>query len=252
MSQTRHDLMATSSQDRAPGSHIERHRHPMHQIVYPSTGAVSVTTPAGTWITPASRAIWIPAGHWHRHSFHGRTRFHCVAFDPTAHTDQPTEPAVVTVSPLVRELLIECSSAVDTDDERHRRMLTVLADQLEHTDEVPLRVPAPSDRRLRAACAAVEHHLDTPMTLADVGRHVGLGERTLSRLFRDDIGMTYPQWRNHIRLLHALRLLAEDELGVTSIAYRCGWSSPSAFIDTYRQMFGDTPGNRMRRHRAGD
>ena len=66
----------TSAQSLPPGARIRRHRHLLDQIVYPSSGAVSVTTPAGTWITPANRAIWIPAGVWHEHRFHGHTQFH--------------------------------------------------------------------------------------------------------------------------------------------------------------------------------
>ena len=80
MSEISYRGLVTSSQALPPGARIERHRHPLHQIVYPSSGAVSVTTPAGTWITPANRAIWIPAGCWHEYEFHGTHSFtasHC-------------------------------------------------------------------------------------------------------------------------------------------------------------------------------
>ncbi|WP_031742508.1 helix-turn-helix domain-containing protein, partial [Mycobacterium tuberculosis] len=53
--------------------------------------------------------------------------------------------------------------------------------------------------------------------------------------------MTFPQWRTQLRLQHALVLLAERH-DVTSVASECGWATPSAFIDTYRQAFGHTPG----------
>lgn len=53
--------------------------------------------------------------------------------------------------------------------------------------------------------------------------------------------MTFPQWRTQLRLYHALRMLADD-LPVTTVAHRCGWSSTSAFIDVFRRAFGYTPG----------
>ncbi|WP_329543551.1 helix-turn-helix domain-containing protein [Streptomyces sp. NBC_01356] len=42
-------------------------------------------------------------------------------------------------------------------------------------------------------------------------RCIGVSERTLARLFRTEFGMTYPQWRTSIRVLHAMVLLAKSE-----------------------------------------
>jgi AraC-like DNA-binding protein len=235
MSEIRHSAMATSSQSLRPGAQIERHRHPLHQIVYPSRGAVSVTTTAGMWITPPNRAIWIPAGHWHEHRFHGQTQFHTVALDPQRYSRGPAAPAVLAVSPLMRELIIACSQTEATDTDEHQRMLAVLHDQLQATSsQEPLWIPIPVDTRLRQACAMVADNLATPLTLQQISRRVGASQRTLSRLYRDELAMTYPQWRTQLRLHHALLLLAEHH-DVTT---------PSAFIDTYRRALGHTPGRR--------
>ncbi|GBE64097.1 AraC family transcriptional regulator [Mycobacterium sp. MFM001] len=242
MSEISHQGLVTSSQTLPPGARIERHRHPQHQIVYPSSGAVSVTTPAGTWITPANRAIWIPAGCWHEHKFHGHTHFHGVALDPRRYRRGPDTPTVLAVSPLMRELIIACSQADSTDTDEHHRMLAVLHDQLQTTSiREPLWIPTPVDHRLRQACALITASLREPLTLRQIGDRVGVGQRTLSRLFRDELAMTFPQWRTQVRLHHALMLLAEHE-NVTSVALQCGWATPSAFIDTYRRAFGHTPG----------
>jgi AraC-like DNA-binding protein len=244
MSETRHNAMATSSQSRRPGEHIESHRHPQHQIVYPSRGAVSVTTPAGTWITPSNRAIWIPAGQWHQHQFHGHTQFHCVALDPQRYRRGPATPAVLAVTPLMRELIITCSQTNATDTAEHQRILAVLHDQIQATNsQDPLWLPTPADDRLRQACALVADHLATPLTLQQIGKRLAISQRTLSRLFRDELAMTYPQWRTQLRLHHALLLLAEHH-DVTTVAHQCGWATPSAFIDTYRRALGHTPGQR--------
>jgi AraC-like DNA-binding protein len=242
MSEFSHHGPATSSQTLPPGAQIERHRHPLHQIVYPSSGAVSVTTPAGTWITPANRAIWIPAGCWHEHKFHGTTQFHGVALDAGRYRRGPVAPAVLAVNPLMRELIIACSQTDGTDTAEHHRMLAVLHDQLQATGVgEPLWIPTPVDSRLRRACAVIADNLRESLTLQQIGDRVGVGQRTLSRLFSDELSMTFPQWRTQVRLRHALVLLAERR-DVTSVAAECGWATPSAFIDTYRRAFGHTPG----------
>jgi methylphosphotriester-DNA--protein-cysteine methyltransferase len=88
---------------------------------------------------------------------------------------------------------------------------------------------------------AVDRSTSTSTGPRTGGVAVGASERTLSRLFRQEAGMTFPQWRTQFRLQHALVLLA-DRTPVTTTALACGWSNPSAFIETFRRAFGATPG----------
>jgi AraC-like DNA-binding protein len=127
------------------------------------------------------------------------------------------------------------------DTAPRRRMFEVLHDELRLSEPQPLHVPMPTTPLLRAVCEILQAHPEDSRTLTQLGRQVGASERTLSRLFRKDVGMTFPQWRTQLRLHHALVLLA-DRTPVTTVAHRCGWSSSSAFIDVFRRTFGQTPG----------
>jgi AraC-like DNA-binding protein len=98
------------------------------------------------------------------------------------------------------------------------------------------------DPRLTEACALVRGNLDRRITLADLAVQVGAGESTLSRLFRHELGMTYPQWRTNVRLLNAAVLLS-DGAPVTETAHQCGWKTTSSFIDAFRRAMGQTPGS---------
>ena len=230
--------------DRHPGGHrIARHHHLTHQIVYASSGLVEVTTQAGTWVAPPDRAIWIPALAWHEHRFYGNTEFNCVSIEPSARPFADDAPVVVAVTGLVRELIVEGSRTSDPTCPAQQRLRLVLLDQLRRTDETALSLRTPSDDRLVHACAIVTADLTRNHSLADLGRTVGASERTLSRLLRDELELTYPQWRTSVRLHRALILLAEGA-GVTEVAHRCGWATPSAFIDAYRRVLGHTPGSR--------
>jgi transcriptional regulator GlxA family with amidase domain len=120
-------------------------------------------------------------------------------------------------------------------------MERVALDQLRRVDQLPARLPALADDRLRAIAALLRANPAEPRTLAELGPMVGASERTLSRLFRQEAGMSFPQWRTQLRLQHALVLLAEGT-PVTSAALACGWSNPSAFIEAFRRAFGATPG----------
>jgi quercetin dioxygenase-like cupin family protein len=66
----------TNSRILGPGQSIDAHRHDDHQIVYAGSGVVAVTTEAGTWFAPGTRALWIPAGCAHAHRAYGQTDLH--------------------------------------------------------------------------------------------------------------------------------------------------------------------------------
>lgn len=236
----------TRAQRLTAGDRIDAHRHDDHQIVYAGAGVVAVTTDAGTWFAPGTRAIWVPAGTVHAHRAHGRLDLHLVGLPAADNPLGLDHPAVLAVSPLLRELIRAYTRDPDDDGPERRRLRAVLRDQLRLSPQQPLRLPTPADPRLAAVCALVHADPADVRTLAELGAATGVGERTLSRLFRREFGMTFPQWRTQSRLYHALRMLA-DGLPVTSVAHRCGWSSASAFIDVFRRSFGYTPGSHHRR-----
>jgi transcriptional regulator GlxA family with amidase domain len=78
----------------------------------------------------------------------------------------------------------------------------------------PLRLPEPSDRRLSVVTEWLHAHPHDSSSLSELGRRVGSSERTLSRLFRDELGMSFNQWRTLLRVQHALIYLEDDPFAV--------------------------------------
>jgi AraC-like DNA-binding protein len=230
----------------AAGERIDAHRHDDHQIVYAGSGVLAVTTDAGTWFAPGTRAIWIPAGTVHAHRAHGDTDLRLLGLPASVNPLGLTAPTVLAVDPLLRELILAYTGDPAGTGPERRRLRAVLLDRLRASPERAVHLPAAADPRLAAVCALLHEDPADGRTLAALGARVGVGERTLSRLFRAEFGMTFPQWRTQLRLYHALRLLAEGAT-VTAVAHRCGWSSTSAFIDVFRRAFGRTPGAHHRR-----
>lgn len=255
MTEIRHASVApTRTQWLAPGAAIDAHRHDDHQIVYAGRGVLAVTTSTGLWIAPATRAIWIPAGTVHAHQAHGELELHLVGLPANENPLGLAEPAVLTVGPLLRELLLahtnghthtRTHSSHDDSPER-ARLRAVLLDQLRVSPQQPVHLPTPNSPQLKAVCEILRANPADNRTLPALGRQVGASDRTLSRLFKADLGMSFPQWRTQLRLYRALVLLAEHT-PVTTVAHRCGWSSASAFIDVFRRSFGHTPGAHLPR-----
>ncbi|GAA1574065.1 MULTISPECIES: AraC family transcriptional regulator [Kribbella] len=242
MPETRQRPATTGHRPIQAGGGIDPHWHDRHQIVYAGHGVLAVTTSTGTWVAPATTAIWIPARTVHQHRAYGETTLHTIALD-----ENPlalTTPTALSVTPLLRELILTYTSDEERGESVERvRLRGVLLDQLRASDQRPTYLPAGQDPRLMSICELLQEDPADGRTLVELGRVVGASERTLSRLCKGELGMTFPQWRVQLRLQRALIRLAEGR-SVTQVAHETGWASTSAFIDSFRRAFGHTPGSR--------
>jgi AraC-like DNA-binding protein len=241
MSATRHELPALIRRPLEAAERIEWHYHDGSQLIYPGRGVLQVFTAAGSWIVPPLRGVWIPAGVAHSHRARGRTDLLSVAFDATVDPFGDGDPVVVEVSALLREAILVLTDAAPPPPPTRRLLLRLVLDQLRRVEILPMELPHPRDDRLLAIARRLSEDPADARTLAQLGREVGAGERTLSRLFRAETGMSFPQWRTQLRLQHAQLLLAGGE-SVTGTAHTCGYRSTSAFIEAFRNAFGSTPG----------
>jgi AraC-like DNA-binding protein len=225
--------------------------HPRGHLVYAARGVLSVHTARGTSIVPANRVGWTPAGSGHSHRAHGETDMRIVFLPASLARLMPDRPAVFVVSGLAREVLLALTgSGRDTDGPASTRLRRVLVDELHEAREQPLHLPEPRDDRLRAVARMLYDHPGDNRALADLGRAIGAGSRTLSRLLHDELGMTFYEWRTQLRIAHALVLLADGH-DTTRVAHACGWANPSGFIAAFAAVVGTTPG-RYRSTRSGD
>lgn len=206
---------------------------------------LALTTERGRWVVSRERSVWVPTGLWHEHRFYGSTSFHTLGFAVGEPPLLSQEPTILAVSDLARALIIAAADPQLPGPEA-RRIRAVLVDQLRRSKVEPLIVLSARDDRLAAACALVEYDLSQPRNIDWLARRTQTSQRTLARLFRSEFGTTYPQWRNSMRLFHAMTLLSTGAT-VTQTALACGWATPSAFIDTFTRALGQTPGS-YRKH----
>jgi AraC-like DNA-binding protein len=228
------------------GGTSSAHAHPRGHLVYAARGVLSVHTERGTSIVPANRVAWTPAGFTHYHRAHGDTDMRIEFLPPALARLAPDRPAVFAASALARELLLALTGPRHHDRAARARLRRVLVDELHEAHEQPLHLPEPRDDRLRALARLLYEDPAASTPLADLGRSVGASPRTLSRLLRGELGMTFYEWRTQLRVHHALVLLADGH-DATRVAHACGWSNPSGFIAAFTGVVGMTPG----RYRAG-
>ncbi|MFJ1461168.1 helix-turn-helix transcriptional regulator [Nocardia sp. N2S4-5] len=122
-------------------------------------------------------------------------------------------------------------------------------DELHEAREQPLHLPQPRDDRLRAVAGLLYDNPADNSSLTELGRSVGASARTLSRLFHNELGLTFYEWRTQLRVYHALVLLADGH-DTTYVSHACGWANPSSFITAFTALVGTTPGRYRTGHRT--
>jgi len=231
----------------ASGYSIEPHAHPWHQLLYATSGAMTVYTPRSSWMIPTGRAVFIPARSVHSIRMWGMVQMRTLFFAPTLTGFEIDKCSVVGIGPLLRELILRAVEAMGLDcrDAHDSRLIGLIEDEvrsaLAAAAESPLALPMPCDERALSIAHGILMQPVDDTAIDDLARRHGLARRTLERRFRGETGMSFGMWRQKARLLDSIRLLAEGK-SVTDAALECGYSSVSAFIAAFKSTFGYTPG----------
>ena len=224
------------------GTRLDLHRHEWPQLVYAARGVMTVEVDDGSWVVPAHRAVWVPALAAHTIEMTGAVAMRTLYLAPELQHGLPDRCETVEVSPLLRELILEVvrRGMLHRELPEESRLIGVLLDQLARIEAAPLRLPLPRHPRLQSILSRLRTTPFEEFTLDGLAREAGMSARTLERFFAD-IDLTFAQWRQRRRILHALRLLAGDA-PVTQVALAVGYQSPSAFIAAFKRELGVTPG----------
>ena len=230
------------------------HRHRKAQLLYVISGVITVEAKGGIWTVPPHCAIWIPSGIPHVARSAGHITVGSLYVDPALAGSLRDDCGILFVQPLLRELLLRFVSGPSLypqGDTREERLVSVLLDELQAAPLEPLHLPMPTDRRLRRLVDTLVEDPSVRFTIEEWGARVGASNRTLTRLFQRETGMSFVQWRQQLHVGLALQRLAAGQ-SVTNIAFDLGYESPSAFIAMFRRMLGTTPARYFTEAAEGD
>lgn len=261
MSQTRQDAVfdrpwgnrsqiSTLTHDYPAGHVIRLHFHDRDQLVYASRGVMTVRTGDGAWVVPTHRAVWIPALVPHTIRMSGLVAMRTLYFKKRFVTTLPRTCCVVNVSSLLKELILHSCrfGTLKSSIRRERHLMDLIRDHLEEIETVPLKLPNVSDPRALRVAETLISNPSNFQTLTHLCKSAGASRRTVERLFLEETGMTFGKWRQQLRIMQALRFLAEGAT-VTHVALEAGYSTPSAFIAVFRRVLGTTPTSYFRTDR---
>lgn len=213
---------------------------PFGMVLFASAGMLSAATSNGLWALAPHRGLWVPEGlsltlHFRRGVTVGALPIRDVGA-------LPASPRMVEMTPLLRELILE-AIRIGRHPGPNAEVTWInhlLSSRICAAPEQPNRIRAPSDSRLARICDAIISDPSDNRPIDYWADKMAMSRRTLTRRFREEIGMSFSMWRQQVRLQEALVRL---EMGqpITTIALDVGYECPTSFSTVFRQTFGAPP-----------
>jgi AraC-like DNA-binding protein len=215
------------------------HSHRKGQLVFALAGGVTSSVRSGLWMVPPHCGVWIPGGMRHSNLATANARLFFVYIEPEL-IALPDRCCTLSISPLLREVIIELSDQVADDDEKKDLLTRVLLRELPHMAVQQLHLPLSAEPRLKRIAARLAEDPSDRSTLAEWAKCVALSESSLARLVAKETGLTFGRWRQQLHLIVAVRELASGA-SVQQVSADLGYESVTAFITMFKKALGKPP-----------
>lgn len=227
---------------------ILEHTHKKGQFLYTEGGVVYLNTSERSYFLPARHYIWIPAGV--THSIHPNSPEVLMRnlYFPIKENDDEFfgKIGIYPANDLLIHLMLftnRWNGDIEPDDETRYSIayaFKMLLPELSR-NVLPLALPYPEEPRLTRIVRYMDKHVAENMGFKRLAKHFGISERSLARLFKKELKMSFIQYYTIMRMLKALKLLLEDKLSINEVASRVGYNSLPTFSNTFTKVVGVRP-----------
>lgn len=212
------------------------------QLLYAPSGCMTVTTSDRQFVLPPFRMLWIPAHEVHRVNFRNMVAYRSVYFDNRyAEKLMSASLRVLHVNPLLKEMIERiCFWEWAAMNPAQENILKVFWDEMGKAPEEELELRMPVDRRFRRIVEEWTTRESMPPMLKRLAEDTGAVEKTITRIFKKETGLSYQEWRQQWRLQRSIELLVEGD-SIGEVSHALDFSSDSAFIEFFKKHTGSTP-----------
>jgi transcriptional regulator GlxA family with amidase domain len=153
----------------------------------------------------------------------------------------PFGPAVKEIVQHLKAEIADWNDSRTALDRKASLRILVCASILEAAREVARR---PVEQPNEIVAAAVEYlrvHLDEPLSVAALTKHLGFSRARVFDLFTSETGLAPHHYLIRLRLEKATELLRNTRLSITEIAFATGFASGQHLSRVFRTYRGETP-----------
>ncbi len=222
------------------------HRFDRHYLLYAVAGSMRLQAAGRCWSLPPARAAWIAAGAPITVTLDRAVDVCSLLFSPSDFAAPATGLTVFDMQPLLREVIRDLRTFgpdTETIPADARQLFDVAAMLAHRYAATPSRawMPLPRTDAVHRALLVTETGLAAGQSFDAIANQVGLTPRTLARRFADELGMTWRQTQQRLRMIGAIEGLAVPGRPVTDIAHAVGYASSSAFNAAFHAFMGLSP-----------
>ncbi|MBZ3680240.1 helix-turn-helix transcriptional regulator [Providencia rettgeri] len=236
------ELVAFRHEQTAALTEYKSHSHPFGQMLYVVCGIMEMEVAGQHYLAPPEFFIWIPANISHASFNKESVKFRIIDFAHEYNQVLAQRPCVIKLSPIFQSIMTDMyqRGIVQPETAQDLRLAHVLIDQFPLSSCQDTYLPVSKDKFLAPILLELQSDPADNTTLAQWAKRYYTSERTLSRRCQQELGMSFSEWRQRLRYLHAVAGLEKGK-SVHEVALDVGYSSASAFIAMFQQISGVTP-----------
>jgi AraC-like DNA-binding protein len=223
---------------------LAMHSHSKHQLTYIEGGVAYLKTKDNSYFLPARHYVWIPAGMEHFIEIKTSITMMRNIYIPdrilSTH-DFYSKMGIYPVSNLVLEMILfteKWSENIFEKEKSKYQYIKTLGSVVAEVNRTPLGVVLPTTTNLRLSPILRHIHLyvEQPLLLKEVAKLFGFSSRSLSRLFRANLDISFLQYVKLTRIILSMEKLLQTEMSISEIAYASGYNSLATFSNTFYKL----------------
>ena len=242
-----------------PMTRFDMHSHVYKgQLTYVQGGVAYIFIGGGkegqTYVIPARHFIWVPAGVQHyiqsRSEDAAIRTLYLPAQGDVNHLFY-NKVGIYPINTLIYEMLLyteKWRGVLEPGEQGFSFVMSlkdIIPDQANKT--LPIILPTSRHPRLQPVIQYMRSNIAQPLSLSGVGKEFGISDRSLARLFKSHLDLSFLQFLKQMRLVVAVEMILQTDMSLSEIAYAIGYGSLAAFSSTFYQVCGMRPSEFERR-----
>ncbi len=227
---------------------VFNHRHDKTQFLYTEGGMVYVTVARKTYFLPSRHFMLIPAKTAHSIKMSSEKVIMRNIYFPVQKRENRfyRKTAIYPANDLVLNLLVYLKKFEGDIPVSNVSEMTVAKSfkyllSLSEGQEIHLSLPYPKSKILMDITEYMNRNQELGVTLRSISEKFGCSSRSITRMFRSDVSMSFIEYFTILRILKSIDLLIGSNFSIKEICSKVGYNSVPTFSTMFLKIMGMRP-----------
>jgi AraC-like DNA-binding protein len=230
------------------------HTHSKAQLLYAEDGITRLYTAKGSFLLPARHCAWIPSQMVHAVTSSSPQLFLRTLYfniEPSLTRSFYTEFSVFQVGTLLREMIVYTerwahSTENSEEETSFLHALKLILPDLQGAS-LGLQLPTSEHPKVKDCIDYILDNLSEKIAVETMAKKMHVSTRTITRLFRQELDMSFSSFLKVARIIKALEWLNQPGANVSETAYKVGYDSVPSFSNSFFEIVGSRPQSFVRK-----